>query len=96
LFVKSPPSKLAAGFFLAAFALTLVSCGRRGVLEPPPGSPALNVPLSGTPGAETSQNAGELSGQNTVNSSSSAAPTQAGAKPAAPHTPRPFVLDPLL
>ncbi|HZM07812.1 MAG TPA: lipoprotein [Methylocella sp.] len=94
--MKSPPSKLAATFFLAALALTLASCGRRGALEPPPGSPALNVPLSGTPDEETSQNAGGLPGQNTANSSSAAAPAQAGAKPVAPHAPRPFPLDPLL
>ncbi|WGJ13726.1 lipoprotein [Methylocapsa sp. D3K7] len=94
--MKSPPSKLAAALFLVTLALTLVSCGRRGALEPPPGSPALNVPLSGTPDEETTQNVGGLTGQNTANSSGAAAPPQAGTKPAVPHAPRPFPLDPLL
>jgi predicted small lipoprotein YifL len=96
LFVKSPPSKLAAALVLAAFALSLGSCGRRGALEPPPGAPASTVPLTGTPDEGPSQYPGDAAGQNTANSGAQATPAQAGAKPGVPHTPRPFVLDPLL
>ena len=83
--MKLPPSKLAAAFVLAAVALSLGSCGRRGALEPPPGAPASTVPLTGTPDEETSQYPGEPAGQNTANSGTQATPAQAGAKPAVPH-----------
>ncbi|PNE12629.1 MAG: hypothetical protein CR217_02690 [Beijerinckiaceae bacterium] len=79
----------------AVITLLLASCGRRGPLEPPPGAPASNAPLAGTPGDyEAPANPGELSGQNTA---AGAAPPPPGAgKPAPPHAPKPFVLDPLL
>ena len=79
--------------FAAAIALSLASCGRRGPLEPPPGAPASNAPLTGTPGDyEAPANPGELSGQNTA----AGAPGQAGAKQTPPHAPKSFLLDPLL
>jgi len=97
LFVKPLASKLGAAFFIAALALTLTSCGRRGGLEPPPGAAASNPAVTGTPGeAETPTNPGDLTGQNTANSSSAGAPAQAGAKQTPPRAPRPFLLDPLL
>jgi len=98
LFVKLPPSKLGVAVLLAALALTLASCGRRGPLEPPPDAAALNTPpVTGTPGTEEKPaNPGDLSGQNAASSSSTAAPAQAGAKQTQPRAPKPFVLDPLL
>jgi predicted small lipoprotein YifL len=82
---------------LTAVALTLVSCGRRGALEPPPGAAASNPAVTGTPGdSETPANAGDLPGQNTASSSGAAAPAQAGVKQAPPRAPKPFLLDPLL
>jgi predicted small lipoprotein YifL len=89
--VKPPSSKLGAAVLLAALALTLVSCGRRGALEPPPGAAASNAPITGTPGEEQPPpTPGEVPGQN------AAAPAQAGAKQIPPHVPKPFPLDPLL
>jgi predicted small lipoprotein YifL len=81
--------------FVAAIALSLASCGRRGPLEPPPGAAVSNAPLTGTPGDyEAPANPGELAGQNTAASSGAKAP--AAAKQPPPHVPKPFVLDPLL
>ncbi len=81
--------------FAAAIALSLASCGRRGPLEPPPGAPASNAPLTGTPGEyEAPANPGELAGQNTA--AGAGPPPPGAAKPAPPHAPKPFVLDPLL
>ncbi|MGB8901087.1 MAG: lipoprotein [Methylocella sp.] len=86
---------LPANVFAAAIALSLASCGRRGPLEPPPGAPASNASLTGTPGDyEAPANPGELSGQNTA--AGAAPPPPGAAKPAPPHAPKPFVLDPLL
>jgi predicted small lipoprotein YifL len=98
LFVKPFPSKLGVAVLLAALALTLASCGRRGPLEPPPDAAALNTrPLSGTPGDEEKPaNPGDLPEQNAASSRSTAAPAQAGANQPPPRTPKPFVLDPLL
>jgi len=80
---------------VAAIALSLASCGRRGPLEPPPGAAISNAPLTGTPGDyEAPANPGELAGQNTATSSGAAAP--AAAKQPPPHPPKPFLLDPLL
>jgi predicted small lipoprotein YifL len=81
--------------FVAAIALSLASCGRRGPLEPPPGAAVSNAPLTGTPGDyEAPANPGELAGQNTATPSGAAAP--AAAKQPPPHQPKPFLLDPLL
>ncbi|MGB6374793.1 MAG: lipoprotein [Methylocella sp.] len=81
--------------FVAAIALSLASCGRRGPLEPPPGAPASNAPPTGTPGGyEAPANPGELAGQNSAASSGAEAP--AAAKQPPPRAPKPFVLDPLL
>ena len=89
--------KLGALLFVAAMALSLASCGRRGPLEPPPGAPASNVPLTGTPGDyEAPANPGELAGQNTATSNGAEAPGQAGAKQTPPPARKPFLLDPLL
>jgi len=97
LFVTLSPSKLGAAVLLAALALPLASCGRRGALEPPPGTPASAAPVSGTPDAyDTPASAGDLPGQNTANASAAATPAKAGAPQAPPHTPKPFPLDPLL
>jgi predicted small lipoprotein YifL len=83
------------GIVFAAIALLLVSCGRRGPLEPPPGAAVSNAPLTGTPGDyEAPANPGELAGQNTATSRGAEAP--AAAKQPAPRAPKPFVLDPLL
>jgi predicted small lipoprotein YifL len=81
--------KLHATVFVAAMALSLISCGRRGPLEPPPGAAVSNAPLTGTPGDyDTPANPGEMAGQSTATSS--------GAKQPPPHPPKPFLLDPLL
>ena len=83
--------KLGALLLVAAIALSLASCGRRGPLEPPPGAPASNAPLTGTPGDyEAPANPGELAGQNTAASSAAAA------KQPPRRAPKPFLLDPLL
>jgi len=80
---------------VAAIALSLASCGRRGPLEPPPGAAVSNAPLTGTQGNYAAPaNPGELAWQNTATSSSAAAP--AAAKQPPPHAPKPFLLDPLL
>ena len=86
---------LAAIVFVAAIALSLASCGRRGPLEPPPGAAASNAPLTGTPGDyATPANPGELAGQNTATSSGAEAPPAAKQPP--PRARKPFLLDPLL
>jgi predicted small lipoprotein YifL len=97
LFMRRFLSKRGAIVLAAAISLSLASCGRRGPLEPPPGAPTSNVPLTGTPGDyEATANPGELAGQNTANSNGAATPGQAGGKQAAPPVRKPFVLDPLL
>jgi len=97
LFVRRTFLKRGAIAFAAAISLSLASCGRRGPLEPPPGAPASNAPLTGTPGDyEAPANPGELAGQNTATSSGAEAPGQAGGKQTPPRVPKPFVLDPLL
>ncbi|MGH6841586.1 MAG: LPS translocon maturation chaperone LptM [Methylocella sp.] len=81
--------------FAAAISLSLASCGRRGPLEPPPGAPASNAPLTGAPGDyEAPANKGELAGQNTAASSGAEAPAEEEQTP--PPARKPFVLDPLL
>ena len=86
---------LPAIVFVAAIALSLASCGRRGPLEPPPGAAVSNAPLTGTPGDyEAPANPGELAGQNTA--TPSGAKASAAAKQPPPHQPKPFLLDPLL
>ncbi|MGH6839753.1 MAG: LPS translocon maturation chaperone LptM [Methylocella sp.] len=90
-------AKRGAIAFAAAISLSLASCGRRGPLEPPPGAPASNAPLTGTPGDyETPANPGELAGQNSATSSGAEAPGQAGGRQTPPRVRKPFVLDPLL
>ncbi|MGI8568897.1 MAG: LPS translocon maturation chaperone LptM [Methylocella sp.] len=89
--------KRGAIVFAAAIALSLASCGRRGPLEPPPGAPASNAPLTGTPGDYGAPaNPGELAGQNTATSSGAEAAGQAEAKRTPPPVGKPFLLDPLL
>ena len=86
---------LPAIVFVAAIALSLASCGRRGPPEPPSGAAVSNAPLTGTPGDyEAPGNPGELAGQNTAASSGAEAP--AATKQPRPHAPKPFILDPLL
>lgn len=81
--------------FVAAIALLLASCGRRGPLEPPPDAAASNAPLTGARGDyATPGNAGELAGQNTATSSGAEAPPAAKQLPPRPR--KPFFLDPLL
>jgi len=89
LFVKPPSSKLSAAVLLAALALTLASCGRRGALESPPNAAVSNAPLTSTPGEEKPATPGGAA-------NSSGASAQAGAQQASPHVPKPFPLDPLL
>jgi predicted small lipoprotein YifL len=81
---------------VAAIALSLASCGRRGPLEPPPGVPTVsNAPLTGTPGDyEASANPGEPARQSTAAPSGAEAP--AAAKQPLRRAPKPFLLDPLL
>lgn len=82
--------------FAAAISLSFASCGRRGPLEPPPGAPASNAPLTGTPGGyEAPANPGELAGQNNTAASSGPEAPAAG-KQTPPPARKPFVLDPLL
>jgi predicted small lipoprotein YifL len=95
LFVRRTFPKRGAIVVAAAIALSLASCGRRGPLEPPPGAPASNAPLTGAPGDyETPANSGELAGQNTA--ASSGAEALAAAKQPTRRPPKPFLLDPLL
>ena len=97
MFVRRTFPNLPAIVFVAAIALSLTSCGRRGPLEPPPGAAPSNAPLTGTPGDyEAPANPGELAGQNTATSGGAEAPAQAGAKQTPPPARKPFVLDPLL
>jgi predicted small lipoprotein YifL len=91
-------------------ALSLQGCGRRGPLEPPPGSAPTNAPLTGVPDQYTTpRSAAELPGFVPQASGASAdanvvAPgtPNAPAAPASPAPPpvkapaRPFPLDPLL
>jgi predicted small lipoprotein YifL len=95
LIVTPKPPKLGAIVFIAAVALSLVSCGRRGPLEAPPGASVFSAPLTGAPGAyEMPAHPGELSGQ-TAPAAAAAGP--GSAKPTPARAPaRPFVLDPLL
>jgi predicted small lipoprotein YifL len=92
LFVRRTFPNLPGIVFVAAIALSLASCGRRGTLESPPGAAVSNAPLTGTPGDyEAPANPGELAGQNT-----GSAKAPAAAKQLPPHPPKPFLLDPLL
>jgi predicted small lipoprotein YifL len=85
---------LPAIVLVAATALSLASCGRRGPLEPPPGAAVSSAPVAGTPGDYGAPaNSGELAGQNTA--ASAVAPPGA-AKTAPPRARKPFLLDPLL
>ena len=97
LFVRRTFLKRGAIAFAAAISLSLASCGRRGPLEPPPGAPASNAPLTGMPGDyEAPANPGELAGQNTATSNGAEAPGQAGGQQTPPRVRKPFILDPLL
>ena len=85
---------LPAIVFVAAIALSLASCGRRGPLEPPPGATVYSAPVTGTPGDyEAPANPGELAGQNTAAGAETLPP---GAAKPPPHSPKSFLLDPLL
>ena len=88
---------LSAVVFVAAIALSLSSCGRRGPVEPPPGAAVSSAPVSSTAGDyKAAANPGELTGQNTAASSGAGARGQAGAKQTPPSARKPFLLDPLL
>lgn len=85
--------KAGAIVFVAAVAVSLASCGRRGPLEPPPGAAVPSAPLAAAPGGYG--NPGETAGE--------AVPAPAAGQPSEPATPaaarvpkRPFALDPLL
>lgn len=93
LIVKSHPPRIGALIFVLTVGLSVVSCGRRGPLEPPPGALVSSAPLNGRQGDyEAAGTPGEFSGQ----TAHAAAPPSSG-KPAAPPAPaRPFFLDPLL
>jgi predicted small lipoprotein YifL len=97
--VRRTLPNLPAIVFVAAIALSLASCGRRGPLELPPGAAVSSAPVTGTPGDyEAPANPGEQAGQNTATSSGAGAEARppGAAKPAPPHPPKPFLLDPLL
>jgi predicted small lipoprotein YifL len=86
-----------AALVLAA-ALSLIGCGRRGPLEPPPGAPATNAPLASSP------NAGLPTNTETAPIDAAATPAAAsvGGSAASPLPPpakvpaKPFLLDPVL
>jgi predicted small lipoprotein YifL len=93
--VRRTLPNLLAIVFVAAIALSLASCGRRGPLEAPPGAAVSSAPVTGTPGDyEATANPGELAGQNTA--ASAEAPPPGAAKTAPPRARKPFLLDPLL
>lgn len=84
-----------------AAALSLIGCGRRGPLEPPPGAPATNAPATGVaddvslPKNNTEMapmDAASTPGAGAAGAATSASPAPAPAKAPA----RPFPLDPLL
>jgi predicted small lipoprotein YifL len=90
---------------LAAAALPLNGCGRRGPLEPPPGSPASLAPLTGVPDQYAApRSVADLPGENSAGVVVTPAPDQTPPQPKgdnpvpaqAPRQPRPFLLDPLL
>jgi predicted small lipoprotein YifL len=72
-------------------ALSLLGCGRRGPLEPPPGAPATNAPLTGVPDAVSLPKNTEM-----VPIDAESAPAVNPAPPPAKAPARPFPLDPLL
>jgi predicted small lipoprotein YifL len=89
---------------LAALALPLTGCGRRGPLEPPPGSPASLAPLTGVPDQYAApRSVADLPGENAAGVVVAPVPDQTPPQPKAnnapahaPRQPRPFLLDPLL
>jgi predicted small lipoprotein YifL len=91
--VRRTLPNLPAIVFVAAIALSLASCGRRGPLEPPPGAAVASAPATGTP-EDYGAPANELAGQNTATSSGAEAPAAATQPPR--RVPKTFLLDPLL
>ncbi|WP_139223647.1 LPS translocon maturation chaperone LptM [Methylocapsa palsarum] len=100
----SRPLRLA---LTAAIFLAVGGCGRRGPLEPPPGSPTSLAPLSGAPDQYAApRSVADLPGENAAGAvvTQGAAPGQTPPQPKgdnpvpvqAPRPPRPFLLDPLL
>jgi predicted small lipoprotein YifL len=102
-------SNLYAAAVVAALALSLSGCGRRGALEPPPGAPPSNAPLTGRPDEyRAPTNFVDFPRANTVGAvgttgAAGAAPLpldpEEPDKPSAPAAkppPKPFLLDPLL
>jgi predicted small lipoprotein YifL len=86
-----------AALVLAA-ALSLIGCGRRGPLEPPPGAPATNAPLTGVPDAAAlPKNNTEMAPMDAASAPAAGAAGSASPAPAPAKAPaRPFPLDPLL
>lgn len=98
-----------AAVILAAIALPLAGCGRRGPLEPPPGAAVSGAPLTGVPDEDRrarmfpdalpqtaggALDAGPVSPQNEAPAVSTP-PARAPSPAAAPQR-KPFILDPLL
>jgi predicted small lipoprotein YifL len=86
---------------LLAAVLSLAGCGRRGPLEPPPGSADTNAPLTGVPdqyglpkNAETAPIDSAAVSQPATDAAGKTAPASPAAPPA--KAPKPFPLDPLL
>jgi predicted small lipoprotein YifL len=96
---------IAHALVFTALALALTGCGRRGPLEPPPGSPASLAPLTGVPDQYAQpRSVADLPGENAAGvvvtqppAPSQTPPQPAGDNPAPAKTHlRPFPLDPLL
>lgn len=92
--MQSSFTKFGAVAVIAAAALMLASCGRRGPLEPPP-SAAAPAPVSGSPDEQPAA-AGEYEGQREGNVSGGPAQAKTGVNQIPPHVPKSFPLDPLL
>jgi predicted small lipoprotein YifL len=95
-----------AAICVLALVLTLQGCGRRGALEPPPGSAPTNAPLTGAPDQNAGpRSAAEVPGFVPQTSGGGLDANTPGNAPAAPVAsrpplakapPRPFPLDPIL
>ena len=87
--------KIALILFLAALAPVLVSCGRRGPLELPPGAPAAcAAPAPPAPGSSPAGANGGSQGQ--PGGYTAGEPPPSAAPCTKQTSPRPFFLDPLL
>ncbi|MGO9674198.1 MAG: LPS translocon maturation chaperone LptM [Methylocella sp.] len=86
-----------AALALAA-ALSLLGCGRRGPLEPPPGASATNAPLASVPnaGLPTNTETAPIDAAATPAAASIGGSAPSPLPPPAKAPAKPFPLDPLL